>query len=116
MAECTFAYPAASDFNTAAPNVIAFIRGTDPTVDAACAVHCGWVCVGYFQDMLLPCGGHAPMRAASGGVMCRAPEDVAAGLQCVLDCHTKSMAVAGFDWASLLQVLVPLILSWLQKK
>lgn len=116
MHECTFAYPVAADFEMAAPNVIAFILGTDPTVDAACAAHCGYVCQGYLMGMLLPCDGHPPMLAASGGVMCRSPQDVASGLQSVLDSNTKGVAAAGFDWFSLLTILIPLLLEWLKPK
>lgn len=50
MADCTFEYPAAADFDTAAPNVIGFILGTGG-IDAACAAHCGWVCAGYLQGL-----------------------------------------------------------------
>lgn len=126
MADCNFAYPKPDDFQAAAKNVIAKITGSS-AVDNACAVHCGWVVLGYGANLLLPCEEAGsdlsiqPAAAPAGGLkQCSTPQDVADCLELATSVQPSggqpAGVGAGFDWQSLITALLPIILQWLSQK
>jgi hypothetical protein len=114
-------YPTPDEFAAAAKFVIAKIRG-DTSVSNAHAAHCGWIVAGFIQGTILPCDHPDdqphPMQAKECPEKCGDPEALAKCLEkcCPNGQPIAMQAAAGFDWSSLINVLLPLILSWLQPK
>jgi len=107
-------YPTFGQFVEASKNIIAKIRG-DTAITNACAARCGWVVWGFGQSVILP--DDHPDDQPQPMMACDSPESLASCLECCCSESTPAMtATAGFDWTSLIAVLLPLILEWLKPK
>lgn len=113
MTDCNFAYPTAEDFEDAVSNVIATLGGDES--DLACTAHCAWVVQGYIQGVLLP-HTHEGVKGAAPVTTCKTKADAKAALESLRDAKKTGMQAAGFDWYSLLTILLPVILEWLKPK
>ena len=100
-----FAYPSLADFYPAATNVLAYFRKTDPDVDLACAIHCGWVCQGVAQSFLPVSKPVAKIYVpAFKADLLKELEKVAKKLKTF-----KGMKAAKVDWAAVLKIVLALL-------